>query len=67
MIRSGRRRKGLSSALGGAHDDMVAAASADMAAVEHEFFGGQAGFAGDFVELFGAADHVGPVFGGGGC
>ena len=47
-----------------AHDDVVAAAGADVAAVEHEFFRGQPDFAGYLVELLGAIDVLGPVGGG---
>ena len=50
-----------------AHDDMVAAAGADMAAIQHEFFRGETGFACDFVKLAGALHHFPPAFGGVGC
>ena len=47
---------------GAAHHHVVAAAGADMAAVEVEFFRGQADLAGFFVKFLGAARPVRPRF-----
>ena len=43
--RSGRRRKGLSAGVGAAQHDVVAAAGAGVAAVEHELLGRRAALA----------------------
>ncbi len=43
-----------------AHDDVVAAAGAGVAAVEHEFFGAEAGVVGIFVEACGDGDGFVP-------
>ena len=49
---------------GGAHDDVIAAARADMAAIQHEFLRGETRLARDFIELFGAGQHLVPILGG---
>ena len=46
---------------GRAHDHVVAAAGADMAAVEHEFLGRQAELAGFLVQHLGPPDMLGPA------
>jgi hypothetical protein len=45
---------------GGTHDDVIAAAGAGVAAVEHEFFGAETELAGVFVEPFGGGDEFVP-------
>jgi hypothetical protein len=45
---------------GAADDDMVAAASPDMAAVDHELVGAEAALAGILVELRGDLDALAP-------
>ncbi len=46
---------------GAADDDMVSAPGTGMAAIDHEFFGAEAGLPGQFIESGGAVNHFPPA------
>ena len=61
---SGRRSSGRIGRGGAADDDVIAAAGAGVAAVEHEFFGSEPAEMGFFVERGGVVNQFIPVCGG---